>query len=193
MSTAKAKDHRSSIFPSHVPIALLILGFILLPGCSSTGNKKTGPEAEAYRIEIQRVLNTDSEFLRDRNEALKKSKGSRREASRIYADYGKGLRSIDMTECPVDFQTAFLEYIHSIEDTASKMAKEPPGFGLGTLLRLLDLNPVTIIKVVSEIGGIQEDPAIEKEIQSSLASSQERWRKVELVAVQYRVRLQSHQ
>ncbi len=188
MSIAKGKNrHKESLAP--FLFAFLFLGFIILHGCSSTGNKKTGPEAEVYRLEIQRVIDDHRQLSRDRNEALKQSKGTRGEASRVYAKYAQGLRSVDATECPVDFQTAFIEYIHSIEDVTSKMAKEPPGVGWGTLLKLIDFNPVNILKAIWEIGGNEREDGIVKEVEASIAKSKERWRKVELIAVQYRVRL----
>jgi hypothetical protein len=185
------KHRRRESLLFRLPLALFFLACVLLYGCSSTGKKQTGPEAAAYKSAIQRVVDANGELIRDRFEALNQSRGNRSEAFRIYADYGRALRSIDMTECPVEFQVAFLEYIHSIEDVSAKMAKEPEGLKWETLLGLIEFNPMAVIKIVSEIGRPQKErTAIRKEVESSVAKSQERWRKIELIAVQYGVRFQ---
>ncbi|HSR10571.1 MAG TPA: hypothetical protein VLS90_03935 [Thermodesulfobacteriota bacterium] len=190
MAEAKTRRGESLTFP--VAFLLFLLGCFLFSGCASTG-KKTGPEAEVYRLEIQNVLDTNFELVRVRDEALKKSK-SNREDSAIYDGYSKGLRFLEITECPRDFRAAFMEYIHSVEDVSSKIAKEPEGMGLGTLLRLIDFSPTVIFKVISELGRPErERAAIAKEVEAALAKSQQRWRKVEMIAVQYRVSVQAPQ
>ena len=72
------------------------------------------------------------------------------------------------------------------------MAKKPEELKWEKLLGLLEFNPLSVVRIISEIGRPErERSAINKEIESSIAKSQERWRKVELISVQYGVRLQT--
>lgn len=177
------------------PLRLLALlcCISILCSCSTTGSKKAKMTAE-----VQKIVAADQELHRQRNQALKDPHTRRGDAARIYTRYAQELRSMDMSRCPLDFQTAYLEYIHSVEDVSTQMSKQPPSIGLGALLSgLLGLVTGGTAGGAVLLSGMDRSDtaksALDKATEAAMMKAQESRRKIELIALQYGVRVQEPQ
>lgn len=170
-------------------LAFLCCCILILCSCSSTGSKKAKTTAE-----IQKIVDADQELRRQINQALKDPRIRREDAARIYEKYGQQLRSMDMSGCPLDFQTAYLEYIHSVEDVATQLRKQPEGFGLGALLGLLGLATGNLAGGAAVLSGIDRaakgKSALDKTTEAAIEKIREGRRKIEVIALQHGVWIQ---
>jgi len=109
----------------HFQFILALLGCLsILCSCASTGSKQA-KTTEEIPAEIQKIVDTDQELLRQTDQELQRPGLPREDVARIYDHYAQQLRLMDMGRCPLDFQAAYSEYIDSVEDVAIEFHKEP--------------------------------------------------------------------
>lgn len=87
--------------------------------------------------------------------------------------YTKGLRKMDMSKCPLDFQMAYLEHIHAWESLARSRASDDL---IGVLLEW------AIFNKLPDISNAQDERPIHEDIATT-------WNAVEQIALSYGVRI----
>jgi len=101
------------------------------------------------------------------------------------ARYAAGLRTIDMTRCPQEFQMTYLEHIQAWED-AAKADSSMDSAILGGLIALFAGGPATALPSVGQV--VRANDSSNRASQAIHST----WHKVERVALSYGVSMPRH-
>jgi hypothetical protein len=124
---------------------------------------------------IRETLSADVTLARkiSRNRALRDCD------SRTIQAYARGLRRIDMSRCPREFELAYLDHIDAWESFAeSRDSSSLPGFLAETVMT----NSIPLLSLLSILKEKQDTDRIEDEITAT-------WNEIERLALSYGVRV----
>lgn len=165
----------SSTSPTRKPsgrkmrMALLVVGLVLIM-CALAVFVHTERKA-AVAGAIRSALAADITLARQ----LAGGRGLYDRGANTLQAYTQGLRKIDMSRCPREFQMAYLEHIQAWESLAR--SRSDRSLDIGSLLSVLQGNPIGLLPLLSDTEGPMREEIVTT------------WNEVERIALSYGVKV----